>query len=721
MQEFDAAKADPQNQEGPGLNMEEFVSAMTRQLGCGITAEQLALLFMKIDTSCDGRVDWDEFCSYMMLEYEKNQPTEGGLKLNESKPFTTGSVHRRQIVFAGFTKPKKWAEASNHGQLVSVDCEGLFCKWHCNFETTSQRIQLSMPVSKPHVTSVVFLPVVNLIAIGLMNRSIRFYDASCTTITLVCEVTGLPHSPMSMDTAVQENDKVLLIYGDAGGFINHLHFLQIKRGLFGKHVDHIECDIHYRNLVAGANNCNQFASLARRKIHSEWVTKVKCWKDKGVFVSCCTAREQSMVVGDMEHNFSVFDVTKGVDTFDINVEFSSIVTGGRDCLVRVWNQRVPCKPCAVLEGHKARICSIVLAVTDEPTAGTVSSSSTPHDLDAYLGRVISMSEDHVLKLWDVADQVCLQTITNSNLPQRIPCQVMLLQVERNALFIANQTLQVIRTNKKTAPKMSQSFTHAHPISAARYNPLFGQVVTACRGSVVNVWNVSTGEQMVQFGNAHGDAEITTMIFDQSFRRLYTGAGDGSAKVWNFNVGLSLYKLQNSSKSEITGIYELKNKTVVTAGWGRKVTFFKPLEDEYHVDPQPGIEGLGHVEDIQCLERCTDNLIATCSYDGVIMLWQIGKSSITNTLKINTSVAHPGVPSATERLLCLTNRCRTRGGSLVASGLGGWIRCWNVYSGELAGSFQIVTPAHGQYTSHIVLHPNSFSKNLDLRCVFAPST
>ena len=160
------------------------------------------------------------------------------------------------------------------------------------------------------------------------------------------------------------------------------------------------------------------------------------------------------------------------------------------------------------------------------------------------------------------------------------------------------------------------------------------------------------------------------------------------KVWNFNVGLSLHKLQNSGKSEVTGIHELKNKAVVTAGWGRKVNYFKLPEDQYHLSPEAGIEGLGHTEDIQCLEKCTANLIATCSYDGVIMLWQISKSSITPNLRINTTTAHPGVPSATERLLFLTNRCRIRGGSLVSSGVGGWIRFWNVYSGELAGMFQL---------------------------------
>ena len=40
---------------------------------------QMAIMFMKIDTNCDGTVDWDEFCTYMLLEYqEKDSMTRGG-------------------------------------------------------------------------------------------------------------------------------------------------------------------------------------------------------------------------------------------------------------------------------------------------------------------------------------------------------------------------------------------------------------------------------------------------------------------------------------------------------------------------------------------------------------------------------------------------------------------------------------------------------------------
>ena len=42
---------------------------MKKVLGSKTDDRELEKLFMKVDTNCDGTVDWDEFLSYMLLEY----------------------------------------------------------------------------------------------------------------------------------------------------------------------------------------------------------------------------------------------------------------------------------------------------------------------------------------------------------------------------------------------------------------------------------------------------------------------------------------------------------------------------------------------------------------------------------------------------------------------------------------------------------------------------
>ncbi len=60
-----------------GLDIDEFRAAFGHILGKGKNDQQMAIMFMKIDTNCDGTVDWDEFCTYMLLEYQEKEVMAG--------------------------------------------------------------------------------------------------------------------------------------------------------------------------------------------------------------------------------------------------------------------------------------------------------------------------------------------------------------------------------------------------------------------------------------------------------------------------------------------------------------------------------------------------------------------------------------------------------------------------------------------------------------------
>jgi WD40 repeat protein len=90
------------------------------------------------------------------------------------------------------------------------------------------------------------------------------------------------------------------------------------------------------------------------------------------------------------------------------------------------------------------------------------------------------------------------------------------QAQSCAFFISD-----IAGSEKSSDDKERS-SHIKPLCKALYNSLFNQVVSACHASLVIVWNLETGEKVIQFSNAHPDSEITAMCFDQSLRRLVTG-------------------------------------------------------------------------------------------------------------------------------------------------------------------------------------------------------
>ena len=80
-----------------------------------------------------------------------------------------------------------------------------------------------------------------------------------------------------------------------------------------------------------------------------------------------------------------------------------------------------------------------------------------------------------------------------------------------------------------------------------------QIVCGCMGSVISVWDVETGEKIIQYSKVHGDREITSMTFDPSGRRLLTGGRDGKVKIWNFNNGAGLSEIDMGDTSEVRSI------------------------------------------------------------------------------------------------------------------------------------------------------------------------
>jgi WD40 repeat protein len=68
--------------------------------------------------------------------------------------------------------------------------------------------------------------------------------------------------------------------------------------------------------------------------------------------------------------------------------------------------------------------------------------------------------------------------------------------------------------------------------------------------------------------------------DKTQRRLFTGARDGSIKVWNMVNGCNIQNYSRISDNEITSIvYIDQRKLALVAGWSRKIVsyFDEPQE------------------------------------------------------------------------------------------------------------------------------------------------
>merc|ERR1712048_319341 len=186
--------------------------------------------------------------------------------------------------------------------------------------------------------------------------------------------------------------------------------------------------------------------------------------------------------------------------------------------------------------------------------------------------VISLSGDKNIRLWDLRDYSCRQSLNKKS-------NVHLGRLPITAAYYSERTKEVVLGTTQLglfAPKNTTRtlnnlciYSHGKPITAVLYNPLFDELVTAGEDSMIGVWDIRTGQKQMMF-SVEKDVEITALAFDESKRRLITGSRNGITRVWNFNNGACLRELKSEDRSEISSIVCPK-QLILTAGWNKKLT------------------------------------------------------------------------------------------------------------------------------------------------------
>ena len=198
-------------------------------------------------------------------------------------------------------------------------------------------------------------------------------------------------------------------------------------------------------------------------------------------------------------------------------------------------------------------------------------------LNAEFEQLVSLSLDRVIKVWDLRNNECIQTISNFKRSKMKPTCVA-IDRQRNRMISFGQQHQVFKINSQILSNTLED-THKAPVVAVLYNRIFGNVVTVAQDSECAIWRPLTGEQIFSFFDTErgDDTHITCADFDEAGRRLMTGDHQGVVRVWNFNSGACIKTLvkpkDGESRQEITGVccYIFEDKRfIAAASWDRCV-------------------------------------------------------------------------------------------------------------------------------------------------------
>ncbi|KAJ3094945.1 hypothetical protein HDU97_007427 [Phlyctochytrium planicorne] len=688
------------------MNMEEFKAAFGMVLGKGLSEEQMAQLFMKIDANTDNTVDWDEFSTFMLLRAERQSMMleEANTTLFDLPPPMIPvphhqTPHRESIISVIYLQNQK--------KYVTCSREGTVCYWSEKIKlqrcfpfvaSYGQNTRLNtldslkvkntsgpMDVKDLHIQNgrwvhdFVYLSNCNKFAVSTDDHEITYYDFTTMEPQLSLDLQDSIALSMDFwcDPDNPDSDEGMLLYGTDQGYVVTFNFLNgalFSRNKVKSSVVRINMEAYIRN-----GSVKNFGTVTKRKAHGDWVTRVKYYHDFHSIVSCSPDPQDSLVVatqdGKNKWNYFTAPVHRGVNVFAYCKFPVCLVTGGTDRQLRLWNPYRLHHPMAALKGHNAPIVDVTI-----------------NDLN---GQILSLSSDRVIKVWDIRKQQCLQSIGDSailKLDETLATIHFNPHLNGKLLAAATCLIEYNLKGKGSSVTFASSKSHDHPLKAACFNVNFRQIVTACDGGVVNVWDAMTGQKTFRFSDAHGKAEITALTFDSGYRRLLTGGRDGTIIMWNFNNGQSLRELIKGDNSEVTGLayIDLKDhQYIVATSCNRKVSVF--LDDNnatqicssfsYPVDPD--VTHGWHKDDIISMAFCKPNYLVTGGYDGEIILTNFQSGHIIHRMKWPGAEDQENPNRSIDKVLFLSHRMdHPLACALLSSGSDGFIRWWNIWNGEL---------------------------------------
>ncbi|KAJ8297801.1 hypothetical protein KUTeg_024332 [Tegillarca granosa] len=718
LEELKSAFAEADENKTGELSLNDFKSLLKQRLHLrGNKENQIDSLFMKIDWSSAGAITWDEFCTYMQLEYAEKE--DSYLRAKEV------AFHLpAKSVIAPNNKNPVLRITDSADNFVACSHEGAVTFWNASMDLKRKRSVITPPAKSKWITDYVIMTEFHKFIIGTGDREIQFFELS--SFEPYCQISGMETVPLKLDYCGTGPDQCLILYGDSQGCINILVISSAGQCLrTWKKVP--SPDQHIATVTLDSIIKNGEIEFIRWQVHNDWVQQLKYYHEIGQIISCSNHTDTALVIGctrgstrvdqqlkeikesmeeksknrsytgttairtRLDADQSVFRVYKGVKCFSFSKDKNIIVTGGMDRIVRLWNPYVSLKPTAMLRGHNAPI--FYLFIADEEN------------------RIFSISTDRCVKVWDIQDHNCLLTIRPKGHKIEGNLQACHYSSALKSLAIATDQMWAslnLKLKSDNNIKMISArpslhadvVTHKEPVTCCKYNPSFKQVVTCSEGSVIKLWDFETGTFIFDYGEAHGDTAITCMTFDNTGRRLITGGRDGILKVWNYNNGHCLRILQKEEDNdEITDLCYVemnRNRYIVAVGWDRRIHIYSDSvsDSNIHLVQHPNPKWSddlkhGHQEDILAVAQCPPNLLATAGYDGEIIVWNMVSGhifchlrapappdyedqSLDGDLSINAMVFMRKRAADKER--------EKESATLIASGPRAHIHFWNVFQG-----------------------------------------
>ncbi|XP_059269978.1 WD repeat-containing protein 64 [Mustela nigripes] len=492
------------------IDYDKFYEVVQELFGPEVKSQDVKSFYRKLCNNPDVPIDWCEIFGYFSSEEDSlaSQMDEENLVflISRKQRVVISGSRRRDVI-------KCIVKVPQLDLLITASQKGLITVFN-----SQMRVQTSTSVTDTSwITGCDYLSQLKRI-VATTERTIIVWDykAQGSGQESYFVIKPMDHCLLCVCVVSLPNqlcrDDILL--GDDGGFVNKF---TINSDDFG-----LKQAKSKKKLQSQVLDSKNFKSV-KRKLHNDWVMKIRYITPLSCFGSCSLDSVHSLVLESLkrlEDNLPVreFSMPRGANTFCYCTKANVIVTGGDDKVLRLWHPNISTKPVGKLLGHMFSITEIVTNEKDQ--------------------HIISLSSAKVFRVWDVQTLSLLQVFHDSHGgPGDMQIYSMVYDSNHGMLITGSSVMDMYPLTRMVQDTKQIPHTHEREINVMLYNRYFHQVLTVCSESIIKVWELETGLQIYQILDPHGfSVELTSAALDETGFLFATGAYNGTIKIWDFGSG-----------------------------------------------------------------------------------------------------------------------------------------------------------------------------------------
>eukprot|EP01065_Artemidia_motanka_P012481 TRINITY_DN16867_c1_g1_i1.p1 TRINITY_DN16867_c1_g1~~TRINITY_DN16867_c1_g1_i1.p1 ORF type:complete len:1557 (+),score=425.51 TRINITY_DN16867_c1_g1_i1:98-4672(+) len=379
--------------------------------------------------------------------------------------------------------------------------------------------------------------------------------------------------------------------------------------------------------------------------HTDWVTHLQSAPALQGFIS--SSMDSSIQVLDVNKGKSYLRMEidadpllsngydggrgRGVHSFDYAPERNLLCSCGISREAVVWNPKARQRMCTLSE-HRAALVSVKFVEKNS--------------------QLITLSEDKIIKIWDVRMFRCMQTLTDKE--RRFPEDKYsgLGYDTHNDAILCGAGVPVVWRDADVQAKMETGVSwhpeyegHLSPIIACAYNSRFQHLLSA-DDKHLHVWDLHTGKRLSKWSplwqeGVHDGNRLTAATFDSDLRRILTGTDNGAVDMWSLD-GRRLKSFAGMSV-EVSCVLHIvahegqshAQSFVVAGGFGTKCAVWvdSAITAAHRVPVQDGAHLLSTFNShVHCLAFSPPNKLAIGTANGAVLLYNINNMSLMSENK-----------------------------------------------------------------------------------------